>query len=291
MRQKRLASLASLTVLMVAAIAPMGNLRAETFAEASETETSIAQSVAVGICPNQLQQAIDGVIRNPTFSGAKWGIHVETLNEGRVLYTHGTNQYLIPASNIKILTTAAALQLYDPLSPIRSSNLESWVRTILQRSNNDYADALLRGIGGTQAVRSALGRLGVSSDYRQADGSGLSRNNLVTPSALVDILKAIVQRGHGKEVFYASLPVAGRSGTLAGRFQSTPAQGIVHAKTGTLNGVRALSGYLEHPEYGVLVFSILVNQPGQSGQRLLNAIDNIVVRMASMNSVSCSRPF
>jgi D-alanyl-D-alanine carboxypeptidase/D-alanyl-D-alanine-endopeptidase (penicillin-binding protein 4) len=289
MKQKRLASLAFLAVLAATAIAPGGIVRAETVAEASDP--LIAQSVAAGICPNQLQGAIDRVIRNPTFSGAKWGIHVETLEEGRVLYTHGTNQYLIPASNIKILTTAAALQLYDPLSPIRSSNLSSWVRTINQRSHNGYADSLLRGIGGASAAREALTRLGVRPDFRQADGSGLSRNNLVTPSALVDILKAIVQRGHGKEVFYASLPLAGRTGTLARRFRATPAQDIVRAKTGTLRGVRALSGYLEHQEYGVLVFSILVNQPGQSGQRLLNAIDNIVLRMASMNSYHCSRRF
>ncbi len=59
---------------------------------------------------------------------------------------------------------------------------------------------------------------------------------------------------------------------------------MVHAKTGTLRGVRALSGYMDHPEYGVLVFSILVNQPNQPGSSLVRAIDEIVLRLNMINS-------
>ena len=84
----------------------------------------------------------------------------------------------------------------------------------------------------------------------------------------------------GGEVFYRSLPVAGQSGTLRRRFQNTTLQGQVRAKTGTLRGVRALSGYLNHPDYGPLVFSIIVNQPGQSGTQMLQAIDAVVEQLA-----------
>ncbi|MEM8637760.1 MAG: D-alanyl-D-alanine carboxypeptidase [Cyanobacteria bacterium P01_G01_bin.54] len=234
-------------------------------------------------CVAQLNRNINAIIGQPAYRSGKWGIHIESLDTGEVIYSHRANQYLIPASNIKLFTTAAALQLYDARSPIDSSTLGSWVQTINQRSHNGYADSLLRRIGGPTAARQALGQLGITDGYRQADGSGLSRQNLVTPYAVVQILQAM-NYAYGREVFYRSLPVAGRSGTLSRRFRSTAAQDIVRAKTGTLRGVRALSGYLEHPRYGRLVFSILINQPGQNGQTLLNGIDHIVLQIATLQT-------
>ncbi|NJM56607.1 MAG: hypothetical protein HC857_03040 [Synechococcales cyanobacterium RU_4_20] len=60
-------------------------------------------------------------------------------------------------------------------------------------------------------------------------------------------------------------------------------QGLVHAKTGTLTGVRALSGYLEHPVYGSMVFSILVNQADR-GESLRQGIDEIVTTVGHLRS-------
>jgi serine-type D-Ala-D-Ala carboxypeptidase/endopeptidase (penicillin-binding protein 4) len=60
-------------------------------------------------------------------------------------------------------------------------------------------------------------------------------------------------------------------------------QGRVHAKTGTLQGVKALSGYLENANYGMIAFSIMVNQPEQSGQVLTQAIEQIVLQTAQVN--------
>ena len=57
----------------------------------------------------------------------------------------------------------------------------------------------------------------------------------------------------------------------------------MRAKTGTLRGVRALSGYVESPTYGPLIFSILINQPGQSGSVMLRAIDQMVLQMAQVS--------
>jgi D-alanyl-D-alanine carboxypeptidase/D-alanyl-D-alanine-endopeptidase (penicillin-binding protein 4) len=118
--------------------------------------------------------------------------------------------------------------------------------------------------------------------YRLADGSGLSRNNVATPRALVTILK-VMNDSPQRDIFYASLPVAGVSGTLQNRMRQTPAQGMVLAKTGTLSGVRALSGYMNHPDYGLLVFSIIANSPGQ-GQSLVQTIDKIVLQVSMSSS-------
>jgi D-alanyl-D-alanine carboxypeptidase/D-alanyl-D-alanine-endopeptidase (penicillin-binding protein 4) len=141
---------------------------------------------------------------------------------------------------------------------------------------------LLRHLGGSQSARQALTQLGVDPNgYRLADGSGLSRQNLATPRVLVDTLRAMYY-APAKDTFYASLPVAGVSGTLRNRMRQTPAQGLVLAKTGTLRGVRALSGYLNNPRYGTLVFSILANQPGYSGQALVRGIDDVVLQLTML---------
>lgn len=233
-------------------------------------------------CPAELESTISRVIDTSTFSGSQWGILVEDLSTGTTfgttLYRHNADSFLIPASNIKLLTTAAALQIYANDRQNRN-NVEQWIRVINRQSDNDYADALLDRMGGPVAASNALLSLGMNpSDYHQVDGSGLSRYNLAKPSAFIKLLEAM-RSAEGNEIFYNSLPVAGISGTLSDRFRGTAVEGKVHAKTGTLRGVKALSGYLEHPDYEMLAFSIVVNQPGQSGQVLMNAIDRIVLQL------------
>ncbi|MGH2415646.1 MAG: D-alanyl-D-alanine carboxypeptidase/D-alanyl-D-alanine endopeptidase [Microcystaceae cyanobacterium] len=232
-----------------------------------------------GVCAALIEPAIKSIIGIQSNS---WGILVETLNERTTIYSHNADKYFIPASNIKIFTTAAALQKLNPQTAIRSKSLKDWITVTNQRSVNSYADMLMNYIGGTQAAKAALTQLGVDpNSYRLADGSGLSRHNVATPRAIVATLRAI-HFASGSEVFHASLPVAGISGTLRNRLRWTPAQGIVYAKTGTLTGVRALSGYINHPSYGMLVFSILVNQSNQSGDALVRSIDNIVLQLSQL---------
>ncbi len=241
-----------------------------------------ASRVSRGICPNFLEPAISSVIDNPRFAKGRWGVLIESVDDRRTFYSRNANSLLVPASNIKLLTTAAALQRLDPTTSIRSKSLWQWLQETNQRSNNSYADVLLRYIGGTSAVKQALGQLGISPNgYRQVDGSGLSRQNLATPATLVSVLQAM-SRNRERETFYKSLPIAGVSGTLRNRLRYSFTRGRVHAKTGTLRGVKSLSGYLEHPQYGTIVFSIMVNQGNQSGGTLAGAIDEIVLRTAQL---------
>ena len=80
-----------------------------------------------------------------------------------------------------------------------------------------------------------------------------------------------------KSAFDASLPIAGRDGTLATRMKGTPAEGMVRAKTGSMANVRALSGYATTTAGEPLVFSIIANNFEAPGAAIVNAIDAIVV--------------
>ncbi|MDZ8135259.1 MAG: D-alanyl-D-alanine carboxypeptidase/D-alanyl-D-alanine-endopeptidase [Nostoc sp. DedQUE04] len=163
-------------------------------------------------------------------------------------------------------------------------------------SNNLYAEALLRALAvkktrlknqtsadvGLEVVKASLTKLGVDpANYILVDGSGLSRRDLVTPEAFVQTLRGMAKTPTAY-IYRASLPVAGKSGTLKGRFQSTSAEGIVQAKTGTLTGVVSLSGYMNAPKYEPLVFSIIVNQSNQSATVIRQAIDEVVVLLTQL---------
>jgi len=173
----------------------------------------------------------------------------------------------------------------------KSPPLTSLLPEMLQNSNNLYAEMFLRWLGPQPAgadplgdalarQRQALTMLGVeSSGYQIADGSGLSRHNLISPTALVQTLQAMAQTAN-RDRFRRSLAVSGRKGTLGGRLTEIPDR--VQAKTGTLSGISALAGYLDHPDYGTLVFAILVNQTDQPTGRLRQAIDSIVLTLARL---------
>jgi serine-type D-Ala-D-Ala carboxypeptidase/endopeptidase (penicillin-binding protein 4) len=231
------------------------------------------------ICPRQLPAALESIRNRQTFTSARWGILVASSASPATLYRHNAEDFLIPASNIKLLTTAAAMRV----ASTRERDI-SVLRKLIEESNRDSdnysANLLLRRIGGLGVVRNALEPLGITPDsYRQIDGSGLSRNNRAKPSTFVRLLNAMYGKTENR-LFYNSLSIAGVNGTLRNRFHNTMAEGRVHAKTGTLTGVRALSGYLDNPNYGPMTFSIVVNQRWQYGSALVKAIDQMVLQMA-----------
>ena len=98
--------------------------------------------------------------------------------------------------------------------------------------------------------------------FRMADGSGLSRYDLVTPDLFVGLLVRM-RSEPSWTLWYESLPESGESGTLENRMKSAPLRGRVHAKTGTLSGVRTLAGYLETPS-DTFAFTVVVNNHTRS---------------------------
>ncbi|SNY71304.1 D-alanyl-D-alanine carboxypeptidase/D-alanyl-D-alanine endopeptidase [Paractinoplanes atraurantiacus] len=164
--------------------------------------------------------------------------------------------------------------------------LRTLMAPLLKLSNNNMAELLVKAIGGgsweagTAAVAGYLDRLGIDpATLRQVDGSGLSRRNLIPPAALTRLLLGVRQEPWFG-TWFAALPVAGNpdpliGGTLRNRMLGTPAAGVVHAKTGTLTGVTALSGYVDGDR--PLVFSVIVNN--QLAPSVTTVIDRLVVSL------------
>jgi D-alanyl-D-alanine carboxypeptidase/D-alanyl-D-alanine-endopeptidase (penicillin-binding protein 4) len=148
----------------------------------------------------------------------------------------------------------------------------------MKASQNQYAETLLKTVGPAQPI---LRRWGVgAADLIQRDGSGLSRYDYVTPEAIVTILAHIGHDARLKGPFEASMPIAGKDGSLAGRMKGTAAEGNARAKTGSMSNVRALSGYVTSGDGEPFVFSIIANNFDVSPDVILRAIDEIVVRLA-----------
>jgi serine-type D-Ala-D-Ala carboxypeptidase/endopeptidase (penicillin-binding protein 4) len=116
----------------------------------------------------------------------------------------------------------------------------------------------------------------------QADGSGLSRYNLVAPAFLVALLEREARSPHFA-VFYEALPVGGRDGTLANRMRGTPAEGNVRAKTGTLSGVRALSGYFTTAAGERMVFSMIANHHTVASRDVDRVAEAALLRLIALD--------
>ena len=160
-------------------------------------------------------------------------------------------------------------------------------RVINKTSQNLHAELALRLAGklsgsggsfegGSAALKQFLLQAGVKEDeFTFLDGSGLSRRDLVTPSATVQLLIYAARQPWGA-AYEESLPVSGVDGSLAERFLNTPAGGLVHAKTGSLSHVNALSGYGQTKSGRRFVFSIFCNNHNVPGSKVLAAIDAVV---------------
>lgn len=130
---------------------------------------------------------------------------------------------------------------------------------------------------GLNRLREAMDSIGVTQFFL-GNGSGLHRRSWVTAGAMVQLLLGIRGQPRLYSRILATLPVAGQSGTLGTRMRHSDAEGIVHAKTGTLSGALALSGYIAPEGENPLAFSLLVN--GRSDRVVRDLIDQIVIRLA-----------
>jgi len=122
-------------------------------------------------------------------------------------------------------------------------------------------------------------RVGIApGDVVQEDGSGLSRHDLVTPRAFVALL-LYAQKQTWFPVYFDSLPVAGIDGTLSDRMKKAGIMGKIHAKTGSVEHVRTLSGYAETAGGRRLIFSFLSNNENVKDHEVHDALDGLCLAM------------
>jgi D-alanyl-D-alanine carboxypeptidase/D-alanyl-D-alanine-endopeptidase (penicillin-binding protein 4) len=153
---------------------------------------------------------------------------------------------------------------------------------------NQYAEMLLKQIGamgstGAQRVRALLGTWDIPDDsYVIADGSGLSRYNYVSSDMLVRLLAHMRADPKHATTYAAALPVAGRDGPLSQRLSGTVAEGRVRAKTGTVDNVRAIAGFVHATNGETLMFSIIANNFTVPAGAIDAAADRALIRLATL---------
>jgi D-alanyl-D-alanine carboxypeptidase/D-alanyl-D-alanine-endopeptidase (penicillin-binding protein 4) len=153
-----------------------------------------------------------------------------------------------------------------------SAPLAQTLTVVNKVSQNLHAEMFLREVGfvsqGSGTLRAGveertkfLQELGITQDLTGLalqDGSGLARQDLTTPDSTVALLRAMWQRPE-RDVWLASLPIGGVDGSLEHRFKNIPGAERIHAKTGSLSHVNALSGYIETRQHGWVAFSVMIN--------------------------------
>lgn len=186
------------------------------------------------------------------------------------------------------------------LTSLQSPPFAAVAAQTLKPSQNQYTELILRTLGRTQGptngepsrtrddeslglavVRAFLHQAGIGeNDVALDDGSGLSRNDLISANTTVQLLTFMARHKYFAQ-FRAALPIAGVDGTLNTRMRGTPAEGNLRAKTGSLSSVASLSGYVTTAAGERLVFSMMLNNYPDAGAIRRDSIDAIAILLAS----------
>lgn len=196
-------------------------------------------------------------------------------------------------------TRARAASPLIELASLQSPPLSLVAAQTLKPSQNLYTELVLRSLGespaappssdtgrtsedaGKEVVRAFLKEAGVNPDSLVlSDGSGLSRNDMITAEATVQLLTYMSRQKYAN-VWRDALPIAGVDGTLRNRMKGTVAENNLRAKTGSLSSAASLAGYVTSAAGESLVFSIMVNNYPSDAEPRAACIDPIAVLLAS----------
>jgi D-alanyl-D-alanine carboxypeptidase/D-alanyl-D-alanine-endopeptidase (penicillin-binding protein 4) len=186
------------------------------------------------------------------------------------------------------------------VATLQSPPLSLIAAQTLKPSQNLYTELILRTLGkvsalpatainpnrtsetaGIEVVKTFLREAGlIPSNLVLSDGSGLSRNDMVTAEATLQLL-TYMHRHRYATAFRDALPIAGVDGTLRNRFKGTPAENNLRAKTGTLSSATSLSGYVRDAAGEELAFSIMVNNYPEGADVRASCIEPIAILLAS----------
>ena len=200
-----------------------------------------------------------------------------------------------PVEVRRISQAEASSPDFKPQAPARvvlaervSGPLSEDIKIINKFSHNLHVEMLLRTLGrelngegsrssGLEVIESFVRKAGIGENEAVfSDGSGLSRHSIIAPRATIKLLRYMA-KSPMFHLYLDSLPIAGEDGTLDDRFERTSARGHVRAKTGTLQHVNALSGYMDLPSGERLAFSIMGNEHPMRAYQGKRVVDRITV--------------
>jgi len=231
--------------------------------------------------------------------------------EGRVrTVTSRSGETLLPRTAAGFGTGSMA-QFPVEITTLQSPPFSVIAAHTLKPSQNQYTELILRTLGrnpqvlnnvgqtkplsaeslsarddedaGLEVVRTFLRQAGIGeNEVELNDGSGLSRNDLISANTTVQLLTFMSKHKYFEQ-FRDALPIAGVDGTLRTRMRGTPAEGNLRAKTGSLSSVASLSGYVTTAGGEHLVFSMMLNNYPDAAAVRRDSIDAIAVLLASFS--------
>lgn len=223
-----------------------------------------------------------------------WG--VSTVVSNIMQYNKSMVNNLFSRYGIRVHGTIDAGEAHHNLSTIavhHSKPLHTLVNKMLKESDNIIAGSLLKKMGefyskspgswqnGGDAVKHILSKKAAmdATDLTIVDGSGLSRENKIKPSQMIQVLDFAYHNYGTNYEFISGLPIAGRDGTLKNRLHNVATK--VRAKTGTMSGVVALAGYAISKDKEPIAFVIIVNGQNGMGWKYREIEDKIVTALTN----------
>ena len=223
--------------------------------------------------------------------------------DGRLRTVDARTGGLFPNLSLGVAQSNANQSAFLEIASLQSPPFNLIAAHTLKPSQNLYTEIILRTLGkqrtaasappttsissatdedtGLEIVRDFLHQAGVSdSSLYLSDGSGLSRNDMITANATVQLLTYMTKHRYFT-AFRDALPIAGVDGTLRTRMRGTPAENNVRAKTGSLSSVASLSGYVTSAAGEHFVFSMMLNNYPDGAALCRDSIDAIAVLLAS----------
>jgi serine-type D-Ala-D-Ala carboxypeptidase/endopeptidase (penicillin-binding protein 4) len=176
------------------------------------------------------------------------------------------------------------------IARLTSAPLIESLQVMAKVSQNLHTEMLLRTVGrarrgegtreaGQKELEAFLADAGIAEDeWNLRDASGLSRRDLVTPAAVVKLLRYMYQSPN-REDWLSLLPVASEDGTLKSRLERSPAAGRIRAKTGSMEGVAALAGYADRRDGSTVAFALFSNNQSAPSREVRAFIDKLCILM------------
>jgi D-alanyl-D-alanine carboxypeptidase/D-alanyl-D-alanine-endopeptidase (penicillin-binding protein 4) len=255
---------------------------------ATVADTSASRAVTVA-----QDSSHTGVLVSGTIAAGDTEVVEITFRDLRGAYLAALREALNTRGIVVDAETLPAAAVTDSLFTLRSPTLREVLPFFEKPSQNQIGEIFFKtlalektGVGRADSASRVVSRQliawGAPSDgFAVRDGSGLSRHDYVSPRTIVTVLDAM-RRSPDFRTFYEALPIAGVDGTIRSRMRNTAAMGNVHAKTGTLDKARSLSGYVTTADGRMLLFSALCNNYVVPTRRVDMVSDALGVRLASI---------